>query len=234
MNITPEIDNASIVLLGRFNPSIFQPWWFAKNGIVGEQEADGAEIEIIHPEICKFQTEYFLIQAERSRFMVSSIAGPLEMVKDFVLKTFTDFLNHTPVGILGINRVVHFDTGSNKARIALGQKLAPWEAWGEWANSFEGEDIEAQGGMVNLTMRQYRSQREGFKGYVQAKIQPSAQLSGNSGVFMDINNHYEVVRLEDAVGCLKVMDVLEEQWGQAMEHAESIINHIMNQIEELK
>ncbi|MDZ7762073.1 MAG: hypothetical protein U5L00_17705 [Desulfovermiculus sp.] len=98
-------------------------------GIVGEQEADEAEIEIIHPEICKFQTEYFLIQAERNRFMVNSIAGPLEMVKDFVLKTFTDFLSHTPVGTLGINRAVHFDAGSNEARIALGQKLAPWEAW---------------------------------------------------------------------------------------------------------
>ncbi|MDZ7762529.1 MAG: hypothetical protein U5L00_20055 [Desulfovermiculus sp.] len=122
MKIAPEIDNASVVLLGRFNPSIFQPWWFAKNGIVGEQEADEAEIEIIHPEICKFQTEYFLIQAERNRFMVNSIAGPLEMVKDFVLKTFTDFLSQTPVGTLGINRAVHFDAGSNEARIALGSK----------------------------------------------------------------------------------------------------------------
>ncbi|MDZ7762072.1 MAG: hypothetical protein U5L00_17700 [Desulfovermiculus sp.] len=52
--------------------------------------------------------------------------------------------------------------------------------------------------MVNLTMRQYRSKREVSKGYVQAKIQPSAELSGNSGVFMDINNHYEVLSIE---GC---------------------------------
>ncbi|MDZ7762528.1 MAG: hypothetical protein U5L00_20050 [Desulfovermiculus sp.] len=106
------------------------------------------------------------------------------------------------------------------------QKLAPWEAWGEWANSFDGEDIEAQGGMVNLTMRQYRSKREGLKGYVQAKIQPSAELSGNSGVFMDINNHYEVLSIKDkdAVGCLKVMDVLEEQWNQSVWSTRSLLS----------
>ncbi len=234
MKITPEIDNASIVLLGRFNPAIFQPWWFAKNGIIGEQEAFEAEIEIIHPELCKFQTEYFFVQAERNRFMVRSNSGPLELIKDFALKTFTDFLTYTPIGILGINRSVHFDAGSNEARIALGKKLAPWEPWGEWARSFEGEDTEEQGGMLNLTMRQNRSKKEGLKGYVRAKIQPSSELSGNSGVFMDINNHYDVVGLEEAVGCSKVMYVLEHQWNKAMGHAEFIINQIMKEIEVLK
>jgi hypothetical protein len=46
MRIVPEIDQASLVLLGRFNPAIFQPFWFARHGIVGADEAGAAEIEI--------------------------------------------------------------------------------------------------------------------------------------------------------------------------------------------
>ena len=40
-----------IVFLGRFNPSIFQPMWFSSHGLLREEEADEAEIGLIHPEV---------------------------------------------------------------------------------------------------------------------------------------------------------------------------------------
>ncbi|HEB80754.1 MAG TPA: hypothetical protein ENI71_02630 [Chromatiales bacterium] len=55
MRISPEYDDAAIVLLGNFNPRIFRPDWFGKHCLIGEAEADAASIEIIHPEICIFK-----------------------------------------------------------------------------------------------------------------------------------------------------------------------------------
>lgn len=42
--IRAEIDGATIVLLGEFNPAIFQPAWFGQNGLIGAQEVKEAKI----------------------------------------------------------------------------------------------------------------------------------------------------------------------------------------------
>ena len=55
MRITPEYGNVGIVLLGSFNPPIFRPEWFAKTGIISDEAAATAEIEVIHKQISAFR-----------------------------------------------------------------------------------------------------------------------------------------------------------------------------------
>ena len=55
MRIEPEVGGCGVVLVGHFNPLIFSPSWFAKNGIVGEEEASAADVSVIHPEIAAFR-----------------------------------------------------------------------------------------------------------------------------------------------------------------------------------
>jgi hypothetical protein len=43
MRIKPQLDQATIVLVGRFNPAIFQPAWFALHKMLGQKEAESAE-----------------------------------------------------------------------------------------------------------------------------------------------------------------------------------------------
>ena len=64
----PEIEGMSIVFRGDFNPKIFQPAWFAAQGLIRNEEADEAKIEIIHPTIVVFSLDWLRIQIEPNRF----------------------------------------------------------------------------------------------------------------------------------------------------------------------
>ena len=55
--IRPEVLGVSVVALGSFNPAIFQPLWFSSNNLVRKEEAEGAEIKIIHHDVTMFSTE---------------------------------------------------------------------------------------------------------------------------------------------------------------------------------
>ena len=55
MRIEPEISAASIVMVGYFNPQIFQPFWLAMHGVISEEEAESANIGFVHPEITRFR-----------------------------------------------------------------------------------------------------------------------------------------------------------------------------------
>jgi hypothetical protein len=48
-------DLVSIVLVGNFNPAIFQPAWLAAKGLIRESEASAAVVEVIHPELAQYR-----------------------------------------------------------------------------------------------------------------------------------------------------------------------------------
>lgn len=86
----------SIVIRGDLNPRIFQPYWFSAQGLVGNQEADGARIEVIHRDISHFALDWIDIQVLRDRFTVRLLQeGHEESLRDFVLGTFK-LRHHTP------------------------------------------------------------------------------------------------------------------------------------------
>ena len=64
-----EIEGVSIVLLGDFNPKIFQPAWFAAQELIRKEEAESAEIEVIHPEVVVFSLDWLRIQVTRNRWI---------------------------------------------------------------------------------------------------------------------------------------------------------------------
>jgi hypothetical protein len=52
----PEIEGVGIVLVGSFNPRIFQPAWFAAENLIREEEEQAAKIELIHRQVAIFST----------------------------------------------------------------------------------------------------------------------------------------------------------------------------------
>lgn len=86
---TPEISASSIVLLGSFNPKIFQPEWFARQGLLSQAQIETVEIKIIAPQVCQFQTEQIELAVTTDKFQLfskpSASAAPL---RDLVLGTF--------------------------------------------------------------------------------------------------------------------------------------------------
>lgn len=225
MRIEPEVGDANIVLLGRFNPRIFRPDWFARTGLASTAEAEAAQVQIIHAEISQFKMGWVQIQVEPQRFVARTEEAPFIRLSDLVVRTFREFLMHTPVGRLGINREVHFRVGDQATRNRIGQLLVPREPWGEWGKLIDAGSIENHGGMRTLVMEQ-RNLDDRKIGHIQAKIEPSVKLRLD-GIFMAINDHYETEKPDDVVGCDEMISILEQQFESSIRRAEWIIDQIM-------
>jgi hypothetical protein len=98
----PEIDGAAVTLLGSFNPSIFQPQWFARQQLLPSAEADTAEVKVLVPQVCHFEIERFIVQVTNDRFAAASKANTNSApLRDLVIGTFF-ILEHTPVTAIGL------------------------------------------------------------------------------------------------------------------------------------
>ncbi len=237
MRIKPQLDHVVIVLVGRFNPAIFQPAWFALHNMVGKKEAEAAHINAILGEISQFKIDPFEIQVLPERFTITSLDAHPEHIRDLVISCFGQCLPHTPIRAMGINRLVHFDTGDFETRDRVGSRLAPKDAWGSWGREIEvgpREPPEARGGMISIVMRQ-SSRPDGHKGHVQAKVEPSTRVASNSGVFVDVNDHFELSNPEQEVqDASSAVAMLEGNWEASLQRSAMIIDQLMALAEECR
>ena len=207
---TPDIQHTGIVLLGDCNPKIFQPAWFAAEGLIGKQQAEEATIEVVHPHIVVFSLDQLRLQIDRDRFTVETTEEPYERVRDLVSGTFR-LLRHTPLRMMGINKRMHFKIPSEDRWHAFGHKLAPKDPW---------KGILEKPGMRSLTMEQ-SSRPDELKGYIRVKVEPSAKV--HPGIYFDVNDHYEVEEPDAAIGCDEIMGILDQVWDEAQDRANKII-----------
>src|SRR5688572_17309961 len=93
----PEVEAMSIVLVGAFQPSLFTPAWFAHTGLIREEAAKDANIEVIHPEVASETIGSIKIRVRTEQFIASTLnAGDYELMRDLVVGTFKLF-PHAPV-----------------------------------------------------------------------------------------------------------------------------------------
>jgi hypothetical protein len=226
LRIEPEISGVAIVLRGNFNPSIFQPFWMAQQGLITDEAAAAATVSVIHPEISQFSIESdFILNVQSDRFQLSRATAPLVTVSDLCSRIFGDILPHTPINQLGINRSVHFSVGSTQERDRIGKLIAPPDPWGEWGAGFSSDDPVKLGGLQTMTMINKKvSDRDA--GWVQARIEPSQAIGkGETGIFMEINDHYQIKDTTDAV---VVMGILQDRFDTSIANADKIIDQIMS------
>lgn len=223
MRIQPEVDTVSVVFVGSFNPKIFRPDWFGANGLLTPGEVDAADIEIVHAELSIFSIDWLRVQVDRRRFVVETSDPPHVRVQDLVARTFGEFLIHTPVDMLGINRRVHFPVADLDARDRIGCRLAPKDAWGEWGSHIQGTK-EKHGGLRSITMEQ-ADLDDRRSGYIRAKVEPSPQLK--TGVFVDINDHYVVGNPDETVGCEIAVETVIDRFDTSLKRSAWIIDQVM-------
>ena len=237
MRIKPQLDQATIVLVGRFNPAIFQPAWFALHEMLGQKEADGAEVQLIQAGVSQFKVDQFELLVLSNRFSITSLDGHPEHIRDLVISCFGQYLTHTPVQFLGINRGVHFDTGSFEVRDKVGSRLAPKDGWGSWGEEIDASPLEprdARGGMTSISMTQ-RQRPDGRKGHVQAKVEPSGRVENNTGIFVNVNDHFDLSGAGQAVqDASSAVAVLEANWEASLQRSGMIIDQVMALTEECR
>lgn len=199
-----EIDGHSIVFLGSFNPQIFQPAWFSNQNLIRKEEAETAKIEIIHREVVTFSTDWFRLEVTPERIILSTNQSQYyEPLRDIVLGTFR-ILHHTPIAKMGLNRDHHFLMASEEAWHAIGHKLAPKDPWCS---------ILEKPGMASLTMQGKRPDQ--YKGAINVRVEPSGRVK--PGVFVLVNDHFELKEEESLQGAEKFLEMLEVSWKLSLE-----------------
>lgn len=204
MQISPQLEGISIVLLGQFNPAIFQPAWLAAEKLIRPQEAESAEIQLIHPEAAIIQMEWLKLNVMRERFQVATVQSSyFEPLRDLVMGIFS-LLSHTPLRALGINHEFHFRLDSEKKWHALGDHLAPKRDW----------TLLNKPGLRSLVIEGQRD--DGFDGYVRVKVEPSQRFEHS--LYIEVNDHFELRPATTGYGgSEKLIEILTSQWARSMQ-----------------
>ncbi len=208
----------NIVLLGDFNPKIFQPAWFGSEGLIRKPEVDGAKIEVVHQEVVIFTLEWLKIEVTRERFWAATLQESYdEPVRDLVVSTFR-ILRHTPLRKMGINLEEHFQIQSEERWHSIGHTLAPKEAW---------EGVVLNPGMNSLVIQGTRP--DNLKGYVQVNVGPSPPPV-HPGVRFGVNDHFEVEKPDSVIGGDEIMNILENNWVESRKRAVTIMRTLMERL----
>ena len=228
MRIEPEIAGVSLVMLGNFNPSIFAPAWFGRHRLLSDRMVDNANTEIVHPQIAKFNADWLNAQVVPERFQIQTTNAPYYVcLLDLAIRIFREFLPHTPLKSMGINREVHFSVRSFKERDRLGRRLAPVEPWGDWGKKLEldGE----HGGMTSLTMTQVNPEGRPPGGQINVKVEPSTRIGqGRRGVYVQVNDHYAIEESSSQMASNEIVTLLEKKFDESLRRADEIIDHVMS------
>ena len=201
-------DHASIVLVGSFNPMIFHPIWFEKQGLLPAGETDNSKIEVVSSDVAIFTVPWLRVEVLRERFVIrtsdESKFGPL---RDLALGALR-LLEHTPVSQLGMNRDLAFSLESAEEWHAVGHKLAPKAVWAPHLNV---------PGMVSLTMRGER--KDGRDGSVNVTVK--SENNPANTVSLACNDHFQLAANSTA---LQAVHIIENGWDQSMETS-SVLSH---------
>ena len=227
MRIEPEIAGVSLVMLGNFNPSIFSPAWFGRHKLLSERMVDNAKTEIVHPQIAKFNADWLNTQVIPERFQIDTTNAPYVRLLDLAIRIFREFLPHTPLKAMGINREVHFSVRTFEERDRLGRRLAPVEPWGDWGKKLESDG--EHGGMTSLTMTQVNPEGRLPGGQVNVKVEPSTRIGqGRRGVYVGVNDYYIIENSSSQMATDRIVTLLEENFGESLRRADEIIDHVMS------
>jgi hypothetical protein len=213
-------DSASIVLLGNFNPAIFQPAWLAAKGLVRESEAKHATIEVIHPDIAQYRLDWLHLSVQRERFAITtSDPSHRVSVRDLAIGIF-GLLEQTPTRKLGLNRTLHVEMKDETSYHALGHLIAPKAPW---------TGILKQPGMKVLIMQGARN--DDAPGRIHVHIEPSPKYS-RYGVYFDVNSEYDEAPDRDEDPTAYFMRCISSDWERVLAEADATIEKLVDRVME--
>lgn len=208
-----------IVLIGDFNPKIFQPVWFSREGLIKKQDEEDSKIEIIRPELVSIDFEWMKLQVTRDRFQVSTFQDPyIEPMRDLVIGTF-QILSHTPIRMLGVNSEIHYLMPNETVWHGLGDTLAPKELW---------KNFLVNPGLSTMTMEGKRD--DGYNGHIYVRVGPSSEVK--PGVVISVNDHIEIMKGEESSvhGADDIISALEKTWGASIKRASNAFDEILRSV----
>ncbi len=228
LHYQPMVQSVSIAVVGNLNPPIFTPAWLRLNDIIDDTELEAAKTVVVHPEITDFTIGTLQVQVIPQKISISTSELPFVHVADMMSAIFGGLLTHTPVHMLGINFQIHFNLNSGDQRTRLGRRLAPIDPWGNWGRKLDAEDRAFIGGLRSLTMEEETPNKGSHGGYRRVQIEPSlfSEQLKTSGVFMAVNDHYELNRSTTTTQDL--LTTIEKNFDKSLSISIRIVSDMMN------
>lgn len=207
----------ALVVLGAFNPSIFQPSWFAQEGLIGQEEAEAAKLEIIHQEVAVFELEWLRLQVTRDRLAVhSNRESHYEATRDMLIGTL-DLLRHMPTRVLGVNHDLVLEYQTREHFNQLGWTLVPEDKW---------TPVLERPGMVRVEEQGMRT--DDYDGYIRVKIEPI--LDGGTKVLYEVNDHFSFSQENSPSSTVAMGRLLDHEWKNISTRAAHILQHLKDLI----
>ncbi|MYE61139.1 MAG: hypothetical protein F4235_03655 [Candidatus Dadabacteria bacterium] len=90
--------------------------------------------------------------------------------------------------------------------------------------------------MLSITMLQKNLQQVGeYDSSVQAQVEPSIKIEGNTGIFVGVSNQFQLMDNEKSVqNASLAVEALEANWEISMKRAAIIVDQIMALTEEYR
>ena len=212
----------TLVLVGDFQPAMFQPLWFFKNKVITETEYNAIISSknnelIVNNSLTQFETDLLSFQINQKRFQILGKKEPFEGVVD-AFKNIFNSLSTIPLKAYGINYTFHLEAEDERELERIGKRLAPREYW----SSILSEDEDNQSGLVSLTMR-----KSVDYGQINITIESSKQVRG---IYFNYNFHHSVVEGYDSFSTGDIERFIEEQSLDHKKTAFAITKDIVERI----
>lgn len=213
-----------MVLLGSLNPAIFTPAWFAMHGLLAGGLAANAKVDVVTPQLAVFSTEWMTLSVDQDRFVCGTTQEPYVRVHDLVVRTFKEYLPHTPLRSFGINKQVHFRLADSATRRRLGHRLAPIDPWTACRAHL---DLEGdRNGLRSVKMSQIDPPDRPPGGEINVTVEPSTRIPNELGVYVAVNDHYTLRQPDSPDSCSRLIGLLEENFEPSLERSSAIIDHV--------
>jgi hypothetical protein len=201
--------HASIVLLGSFNPAIFQPEWFRANDILPASEIDvvleGKNRLILTNDATIVRFESLVLEVLQNRWSLAT--DRLDWRNDLgpITGSIFERLVHTPIGVVGMNVVEH--------KLVNNANLQ--ETLGRWLPLNQLADLVGTEHHVGGTVR---AKWEEFN--VSLMLEPSMKIP--QAVYISQNYEYQ---LKKGTGALS--QFLKNKWNNVLSRADELIKVIV-------
>jgi hypothetical protein len=219
-----EIDLVSVVVLGKFNPAIFHPQWFARFNLLGPTETEESKIEITHRDISIFTAGWAKVQVTQDQAILES-SDPTKKheIRDLALGTF-HILEHTPLTAFGINTTRHYRTESENTWHAIGDYFAPKDPW---KALFDGQKLRT--GLNAMSI--WGDRKDCSASRIQIQIGPSERVK--AGVCIKINQHYDLPKSDDEDSTQLALDRfgewIQEDFEGFIQYSDRVAAHLWSE-----
>jgi hypothetical protein len=209
----PDLGGMSIIFVGPLDLSSLHPAWFEARGFLSAEEAESAELEILHKRGVEFAVpDAFGVLGDDERLVFQTNETEwFETVRDAALVAIRH-VGDERLTSFGVNRAGHWQMDSRKDVEAVFDALIQPDKWGFLSNPAP-KSVFVRG--------------DGFRGHAGAiniRVEPSVRVS--HGLYITVNYHFEL----RAVGTdtpASIEMVLDNYWNDVMLSFEDIAADVL-------